>query len=519
MGMRCEAESAGRGRFHFRVQDTGIGIPEDRIGRLFQAFKQVDASTRRRFGGTGLGLAISKRLTELMGGAIGVESALNVGTTFWFDVVLDLQASAQPVAIGGLDLDSKTLLILCDCRSTNCGELIRYAEGWGMAHRIAETPQEAAELFRQGEAFDAVLIDADQYPAGAPELAALLSSAGSTPRIAMVRRAHSSRKPAGFSTVVQKPFKPSLLYDAFVEVLAGASPKASVRKQESNLFDRGMAARAPLKILLADDHPTNQKLALLVLGRLGYAADTADNGVEALEAVARTSYDLILMDIHMPEMDGLEATQKITERRLGQWPRIVMMTANVLQSDLDKCMEAGAVDVVRKPIDVPKLISVLEETHEILVQPFGTGHLNTRKVAEGAVTEQTQAAGRIDDDAIDLLIGLIGGSPDMFAELVSSFQNEAPRLFEDLRAGAAGDADRLRIAAHTIKSSAGDFGATALAEHCTELERLGVNQTLEGAESLAKAATTEWYAVEQALLTKVDILREKPAEPVKDRVS
>ena len=221
----------------------------------------------------------------------------------------------------------------------------------------------------------------------------------------------------------------------------------------------------------------------------------------------------------MPEMDGLEATQKITERRLGQWPRIVMMTANVLQSDLDKCMEAGAVDVVRKPIDVPKLISVLEDTHEILVQPFGTGQLNTRKAAEIAVTEQSPLVGRIDDDAIDLLIGLIGGNPEMFAELVSSFQNEAPRLFEDLRAGAAGDADRLRIAAHTIKSSAGDFGATALAEHCTELERLGVNRTLEGAEPLAEAATTEWYAVEQALLIKVGTLREKPAEPVKDRVS
>lgn len=509
----------GQGKFHFRVRDTGIGIPRDRIGRLFQAFKQVDASTRRRFGGTGLGLAISKRLSELMGGRIGVESEVGVGTTFWFDAVLDVQESAGPVAIGGLDLDSKSLMILCDGGSTNCAELVRYANGWGMDHTIAQTPEEAAGLFREGASYDAMLIDADQYPAVAPELQVLLDAAASTPRIAMVRRAHSGAKPEGFSTYVQKPFKPSLLYDAFVEVLAGAAPKENQRRTEPTVFDRDMAKRAPLRILLADDHPTNQKLALLVLGRLGYEAGTADNGVEVLQAMDRATYDLILMDIHMPEMDGLEATRKVRERSAGQWPRIVMMTANVLQSDLDECLEAGAVDVVRKPIDVPKLISVLEDTHEALTHPFGHDSFQPLVAAPTPKPQGEPARGQINDAAIDMLLDLIGGNPAMFSELVESFRAEAPRLFADLEAGAREDAGRLRIAAHTIKSSAGDFGATTLADQCAELERMGTTGELDGALDLAIAATAEWDAVEQALLQRVSALDANPLEPVRDRVS
>ena len=512
-----QADAAGCETFHFRVRDTGIGIPEDRIGRLFQAFKQVDASTKRRFGGTGLGLAISKNLSELMGGKIGVESAVGVGTTFWFDAELALQEQAKPVAIGGLDLDSKCLMILCDGGSTNCAELVRYAKGWGMAHQIAETPEDAASLFRDGDHFDAVLIDADKYPVAAPELQVLLAASGSTPRIAMVRRGHSSHKPEGFSTFVQKPFKPSLLYDAFVEVLAGGKPKGNSRQYEPTVFDREMATRAPLRILLADDHPTNQKLALLVLGRLGYVADTANNGLEVLEALDRADYDLILMDIHMPEMDGLEATKRVVERRNGPWPRIVMMTANVLQSDLDKCLEAGAVDVVRKPIDVPKLIAVLENTHEAHARPFGADGL--RVAGAGSVAPMVAKPGELDAKAIDTLIGLIGGSPALFAELVESFQNEAPRLFGNLEAGAAGDADQLRIAAHTIKSSAGDFGATLLARQCEELERMGSEGVLEGAPELASLAVAEWKAIEGALLERIAALGGTVYEPEKDSVS
>ncbi|MGD1923766.1 MAG: response regulator [Paracoccaceae bacterium] len=527
----------GRGVFQFRVHDTGIGIPAARIGRLFQPFKQVDASTRRRYGGTGLGLAICKRLSELMGGGISVESEVGKGTMFAGDVRLAVQNQSQRVAIGGRDLDSKTVMILCDGGSTNCAELIRYARAWGMAYKVADTPADAAEIFAAREHFDAVLIDADQYPADAPELQVLLSAAGPTPRIAMVRRGQSKRRPEGFTTFVQKPFKPSLLYDAFVEVLAGAEPKDTQRSHEPTVFDRGMARRAPLRILLADDHPTNQKLALLVLGRLGYDADTADNGRQALQAVARNSYDLVLMDIHMPEMDGLEATREMRRMAPGEWPRVVMMTANVLQSDLDSCIEAGAVDVVRKPIDVPKLISVLQATHDAL--PDGAlrdetpldetlphGGVETAKdrehstPASSAQTDRPAAAhGTIDDGAIETLVELIGGNPAMFAELVESFRAEAPRLFAGIEDGAAGDAVHLRIAAHTIKASAGDFGASVLADQCARLEFKGSSGDLDGAAELAAQAVAEWQAVERKLLDRKHTLTNASAEPAKDTVS
>ncbi|MEM9063348.1 MAG: ATP-binding protein [Pseudomonadota bacterium] len=516
-----ESAVEGRGVFQFRVQDTGIGIPPDRIGRLFQPFKQVDASTKRRYGGTGLGLAICKRLSELMGGGISVESEVGKGTTFAFDVRLEMQEKTQRVAIGGLDLDSKKVMILCDGGSTNCAELIRYARAWGMAYTIAETPSDAAQTFRHDGHFDAVLIDADQYPSDAPELQVLLSAAGPTPRIAMVRRGQSTRRPEGFTTFVQKPFKPSLLYDAFVEVLAGAEPKDTHREHVPTVFDSGMAERAPLRILLADDHPTNQKLALLVLGRLGYEAATADNGREALEAVTRETYDLVLMDIHMPEMDGLEATREVRRLTDGEWPRVVMMTANVLQSDLDGCIEAGAVDVVRKPIDVPKLISVLQATHDALKDDGGHG-INPPLVAESreAVTEPPSIApGTLDDGAIDTLIELIGGSSAMFAELVESFRAEASRLFSNLEQGAAGDAAQLRIAAHTIKASAGDFGATVLADQCARLEFKGSSGDLQGAAELAAEAVAEWQAVERKLLDRMRALTNKSPTPAKDTVS
>ena len=356
-----------RHELHFAVRDTGIGIPPDRINRLFQSFSQVDPSTTRKYGGTGLGLAISKRLSELMGGTMWVESEVGKGSTFHFTIT----AEAAPAVTTRADLRgvqpqvSGRRLLIVDDNATNRRIVVEHTRAWGMLVRDTALPTEALDWIRRGDPFDIAILDMMM-----PEMDGLMLAreirtyrdARALPLVlfSSLGRREVGAEDVGFAAYLTKPLKPSHLFDALVSILA--EPTAPVQKAVAAQWapDPQMAERLPLRILLAEDNVVNQKLTLRQLRQMGYRADVAGNGLEAIAALERQLYDVVLMDVQMPEMDGLEAAQQICQRwpRVDR-PRIIAMTANAMQGDREVCLEAGMDDYISKPIRVDELVGAL----------------------------------------------------------------------------------------------------------------------------------------------------------------
>ena len=364
----AERSGAGRWRLHFRVRDTGIGIPADRLDRLFESFSQVDASTTRRYGGTGLGLAISRRLVELMDGQMSVESEEGKGTTF--HIALEVEEAEVP-ARHGRDQAQPVLagrrMLVVDDNATNREILSRQARAWGMIVEAVELPSEAVARIRAGDRYDVAVIDMQMPDMDGFALAREIRTADSelplvlTTSLGSVREARSA---TDFAAQLTKPVRASALYEALLEILgARAAEQAAVADGER-------AEGPPLRILLAEDNAVNQKLALLLLEKLGYRADVATNGLEALEALKRQPYDVVLMDVQMPELDGLEATRLIVERwPAGRRPRIIAMTANAMAEDREACFEAGMEDYVAKPIQPEELAAALARSRPLAGRP------------------------------------------------------------------------------------------------------------------------------------------------------
>ena len=360
------ARAAGSGvELTFAVSDTGIGLSDEGKGRLFQSFSQADSSTTRKYGGTGLGLAISRKLAELMGGTIRVESdGPGKGSTFLFTMVAPLATSpgtARRELIGSQPALAGKRVLVVDDNATNRRVLALQAGKWGMVSRATESPAEALGWVEAGEAFDLAVLDMHMPEMDGLTLAGRIHA--SRPSLPMVLFSALGRREAGdteglFKAYLGKPLRQSQLFDTFAGLLAHdhvAQPAAKARPS----MDPGMAARHPLRILLAEDNAVNQKLALRLLQQMGYRADVASNGLEAIESVERQTYDVILMDVQMPEMDGLEAARRIVERLPVQRPRIVAMTANAMQGDREACLAAGMDDYVTKPIRVDALVEAL----------------------------------------------------------------------------------------------------------------------------------------------------------------
>ncbi|HET7375474.1 MAG TPA: response regulator, partial [Anaerolineae bacterium] len=361
---------------HFAVRDTGIGIPADRIERLFKSFSQADSSTTRKYGGTGLGLAISKRLSELMGGKMWVESAgvAGQGSTFHFTIVAKpAEVPLRPfLQTAQIDLRGKRVLIVDDTE-TNQRVMTLQTQAWGMDALAVKSPQEAIEQVRAGKTFDIGLIDYQMPDMDGLTLAAEIRKMLGTRSFPLVLVSSIGREltpSADIAAALTKPVRASQLYDVLIGLLAAkpeARPQAPILAPTE--FDPQMANRLPLHILLAEDHAINQKLALLTLGRLGYRADVAANGLEVLAALDRQPYDVILMDMQMPEMDGLEATRRIRERQAGEaGPRIIAMTANVTKEDRQACLEAGMNDYLAKPIRVGELVTALSKVQPVPIK-------------------------------------------------------------------------------------------------------------------------------------------------------
>jgi GAF domain-containing protein/DNA-binding response OmpR family regulator len=351
----------------FSVRDTGIGLAEEGMNRLFRSFSQADSSTTRKYGGTGLGLAISKKLSELMGGTMWAESeGAGRGSTFSFTIQAPIaqQFEQKQREFSGVhpELSRKRLLIVDD-NATNRKILLAQTAKWGMDSRDTESPHEALQWIQGGETFDLAILDMQMPEMDGLELARRIRQNNKS--ILLILFSSLGRREAGdrenlFAAYMSKPIKQSLLFDMLVGLFSDIQVREERRAPERVKLDPEMGTRHPLKILLAEDNAVNQKLALRLLAQMGYRADVASNGVEAVQSVERQVYDVILMDVQMPEMDGLEATRAIRSLAGITQPRIIAMTANAMEGDREACLAAGMDDYVSKPMRVNELVQALE---------------------------------------------------------------------------------------------------------------------------------------------------------------
>ena len=472
---------------HFAVSDTGIGIPEEKRNAIFDAFEQADATTTRRFGGTGLGLAIASRLIESMGGTIWVESEVGQGSTFHFTLCLKL-AEGEPFAVrseAAIRIRGLRTLVVDD-NATNRMILEEMIRNWEMKPETVSGAREALVKIRQSHAqrnpYRLVLTDANMPDFDGFQLAKEIQEDNELgdPVVMMLTSGDRPGDVArcerlGVAAYLLKPIKQSELFDAIVLALG----ITTVEEQEADRPGAEPIRRLPpLRILLAEDSLVNQKLAVGLLEKQGHTVQVANHGREALAALETQAFDLVLMDIQMPEMDGLEATTAIRakERQTGKHLPIVAMTAHVLKGDRESCLEAGMDGYCSKPIranilfDTIGTVLGIPEDLDVVAQP-----LQTQPPRSG------ESAAIVDwPDALEAM----KGDRDLLKVVVEAFLEEAPTLLTTITEAIAGkDAAALRVAAHSLKGSMRYFGAEQPSAHAYELEKMGRDNNLDGAEA------------------------------------
>ena len=376
LSLRARSVTPEMVELEFSVRDTGIGIAPEAQARLFQSFTQVDSSTTRKYGGTGLGLAISKRLAELMGGRMWVESEPGNGSVFAFTIyAAPIASKPRLFAAGARGSVAGRRLLAVDDNATSRRILCDLARNWGMVATAVETPVEALARLRAGEAFDVAILDMQMPEMDGLMLAAEIRRLRTKEVLPLVLLSSLGRQedPAGyFSVNLTKPVKPSQLHDALAQIFWHEAAPARAAARSVHPF-AGLEARHGERILLAEDNVVNQKVALHMLEHLGYRADLAANGHEVLEAMERQTYDLILMDMQMPEMDGLEATRRIVaaQPQPAARPWIIALTANAMQGDREHCLAAGMDDYLSKPIKKHELMAALDRGRAALTKRAG----------------------------------------------------------------------------------------------------------------------------------------------------
>jgi PAS domain S-box-containing protein len=496
-----------RREVHFAVHDTGIGIPKDRFDRLFKVFSQVDVSTTRRYGGTGLGLAISKRLTELMGGRIWAESEPGKGSTFHFTIIADEVEALEHVAAYGEqpELAGKRVLIVDD-NASNRLLLKLQAERWGMRARDTHSPAMALKWIVQGDPFDVALLDY-QMPEmdgialareiravrGAhPPVLILLSSTGQS--------LASGHADAGFAAGLSKPLRLSHLRDRLLETIGDQRDTLAVSIPP---VAQDVGSPVPLRILLAEDNAINQKVALGLLERLRYGADVVGDGRQALARLDHAAYDVILMDVQMPEMDGLEASRTICARwAASERPRIIAMTAEAMQGDRDKCLAAGMDDYIVKPVTLDRLAAALAKC-----RPLATATAPEATAAPPVEKQRTPVGTALDRDVLDQLREDLGGTAAL-REVIRSFLDQTPSVLSALRdAAARADVPSIRRTAHMIKGTSSVLGAHELSNQCAEIERVGQTGCIADAALRVAAVEASYRTIEAALKAEMQRLR------------
>ncbi|MGB7754423.1 MAG: response regulator [Candidatus Acidiferrales bacterium] len=476
---------------HFSVTDTGIGIPSEKQQHIFEAFAQADSSTTRKYGGTGLGLAISAQLCELMNGVMWVESEEGRGSIFHFtahfgrpETPAKKSGESEPVKLQDLPV------LVVDDNSTNRKILEEMIGNWRMKPVVAANGPAAMEALQRahknGAPFRLVLLDGHMPGMDGFEVAArvkqdpqlhgaeviLLTSAGRSEDVARA-------KTVGAAATLSKPVKQSELWDAIVTAL---NVPGRQKSRASALSDaaktRARAARQPLRVLLAEDNPVNQEVALRLLERRGHSVIVAENGRQALTAIERHKFDLVLMDVQMPEMGGLEATQLIREKEKstgGHLP-ILAMTAHAMQGDRERCIAAGMDGYLAKPIDPRSFLQTVEGISQRATQG--------ETMAKEAEARGESGNGRRSLDA-KALLEWFSGNRKLLRSIVKTFRDDCPRMMARIRSAlAANDANLLADGAHALKGSVGNFGPTAALDTTREMEKIARQGKLDGAWEL-----------------------------------
>lgn len=364
--MRDENDLDGEIRLKFKVKDTGIGIPQEKMGRLFKSFSQVDSSTSRKFGGSGLGLAISARLVELMGGHVGVTSVEGQGSTFYFTIKLGV-ADAKPDRLEAPSCIQNRHILIVDNNTLQLSILSQWLALGGLRRTCVSSGPEALLEISKGKVFDLLLIDLTMPDMGGLELASIVQSAAQAPPIAFmasrVRKEIITSSGIPYSGILSKPTRRKQLFEIIEQALNTApATTEAIKASAVPAVEAPVIVEHTLRILLAEDNPINQKLATHMLDKMGYRCVVANNGLEAVELVSKQNFDIVLMDMQMPEMDGLEATREIRDSDdLKKQPVIIAMTANALQDDREKCISAGMDDYITKPIKSAIVQNMIEK--------------------------------------------------------------------------------------------------------------------------------------------------------------
>ncbi len=460
-GERLDAETC---RLRFAVKDTGIGIAADQLPKLFQSFTQVDASTTRKYGGTGLGLAISKRLAELMGGHVEVQSEPGHGSLFTAVLLARLAPAAEPADFlqrNAPALAGKRMLVVDD-NLTNRRILTKLALMWGMLPSTFPSALEALDRVRHGEVYDVAVLDMSMPEIDGIDLAHEIRrrrSAAELPIIVLTslgqRQTLQAGQDAALAACLCKPIKASQLFNTLVAVVQGHTLTPSAPEPPQPLVRPEPQA---LRVLVAEDNVINRHVALRLLQHLGYAPDLVANGKEALDAVGQRTYDVVLMDIQMPELDGVQAARQIVSRRgVFGLPRIIAMTANAMPGDRENYIDAGMDGYLPKPIELADLAAVLKQA----------GALARDRHPEAA-------AGVLDLGRLEHLRTLQDTSqPSLVRELIDLFLHDSPGHVQRIaEAQEVGDADSMRALAHRFLSATQNIGAQRLTQLCVELEYL-----------------------------------------------
>ena len=491
-----DKETDERAVVRFAVEDTGIGIPTSRLDLLFKSFSQLDVSTTRKYGGTGLGLAISKQLAEIMGGQIGVQSRLGKGATFWFTADFEKQTQAG-AALPAPPVDIKGKRVLAaDNNATRLLVLSDSLKSWACHFDSASNAHDALSLLHQaakdGAAFDLAIIDQMMPDMDGETLGKIIKNdpALKDTRLVLLtsqaQRGDAARaKKIGFDAYLTKPLKLSLLFGCLVTVLA-KPPNQALQGQEPAFITRYTIAESmkrKIHILLAEDNEINQKLALSILNKLGYRVDVAANGKEAVKALETSAYDVVLMDVRMPEMDGLEATRLIRDSHsnvLNHDIPIIAVTASAIKGDRERFLNAGMNDYISKPIDSEKLLETIGKYVSVSAP-------NKGQPPDDTVQDQTDIFDK------DELLNRVGGDEELLQELLNLFLVNFPGQLHELRQALQhNDAVKIAEQAHTIKGASANLGAHTLKHKAFKMETAGKNNDLILAQATLNQLDSEF---------------------------
>ena len=521
-----ESQSDSQAMLYFEIVDTGIGIPADKLDRLFSVFTQVDASTTRKFGGTGLGLSISKRLVEIMGGCIGVESQEGLGSKFWFKIVL-----GKPSAEARLgwkpagDLAGKRVLVVDD-NATNRRLVTVLLRSWGCEFEEAADGQAALERLQASVAaaqpFDMALLDMHMPGMDGEELGRRIKADPALAPVPLVmltslcERGEAARlKEIGFASYLTKPLRQTQLYQCLCAVAGRSGPGMELAlpapAPARNISD---ARKRKFRILLAEDNITNQRLALAMLEKLGYRADAVANGREAIHSLCHIPYDLVLMDCQMPDMDGYEAATLIRDpesRVLSHTLPVIALTACAMQGDRERCLQAGMSDYISKPMRPRELAEALERWLTLENLDEAPQPVSGPIPAPASAPAPAQAPRTFDPSVLQ---ESLMGDQELMASICQSFVEEAGRQISAIQDSCErGDAAAINRHCHTLKGSAANLGAPALRDTAGAMELFGKDGQAAAASGLLPELLERFATLQDVLNSMGAAPPDAPAPP------